>query len=189
IENISDFEHLQSVLQDFSEQPEEARLAALQEGVDRQENGVDVLEGLLVTDTDRERIDVVRQLAPAMRARTQGLWEIEQQRGANRAEIGVRLATVKDMASGVDERLGNLRRKLEGQERFAKSALFESFAYKTLAERIDNLRSAVRNASTDEGTAKSAVVQAQALLDEFEAAKALVSEKVQQGMMPIREAA
>ncbi len=189
IENISDFEHLQSVLQDFSEQPEEARLAALQEGVDRQENGVDVLEGLLVTDTDRERIDVVRQLAPAMRARTQGLWEIEQQRGANRAEIGVRLATVKDMASGVDERLGNLRRKLEGQERFAKSALFESFAYKTLAERIDNLRSAVRNASTDEGTAKSAVVQAQALLDEFEAGKALVSEKVQQGMMPIREAA
>src|SRR5690606_4751212 len=69
IENIADFDNLQSVLQDFNERPEEASFAALQQGIDRQESGVATLEDLLVTPEDRQRIEVVTQMAPAMRER------------------------------------------------------------------------------------------------------------------------
>ena len=189
IENIGDFEHLQSALQDFAERPEDATLAALKQAIDRQEEGVAALQSLLITEADRQRIDVVTKLAPAMRERTEALWAIKQQRDANRTEIAAHLASVKDLTAGIDKRLGNLRKKFDGQERFAKGALFESFAYKSIAERIENLRQAVRNASSDEGTAKAAEVQAKALLGEFETIKSLVSDKVMQGMMPIREAA
>ncbi|HEX2148003.1 MAG TPA: HAMP domain-containing protein, partial [Pseudorhizobium sp.] len=189
IENIADFDHLQSVLQDFTERPDEATLAALKEGIDRQENGVAVLDGLLVSEEDRQRIAAVATLATAMRERTDALWVIKQERDENATEVAKQLAAVKDLSSGIDQRLGNLRKKFDGQERFAKSALFESFAYKSIAERIENLRNAVRNASSDEGTAKAAEVQAKALLDEFEAMKTMVSDKVMQGMVPIREAA
>ncbi|CAD7045187.1 methyl-accepting chemotaxis protein [Pseudorhizobium endolithicum] len=189
IENIGDFEHLQASLQNFSEKPDDISLAALQQAIDRQEKGVNVLEGLLVSQADRQRIDVVTKLAPAMRERTEALWDLKQQRDANREQISGHLAAVKEISQGVDQRLGNLRKKFEGQERFAKSALFESFAYKSIAERIDNLRSAVRNAGSDEGTAKAAEVQAQTLLAEFDPIKSLVSEKVMAGLAPIHAAA
>ena len=78
IENIGDFERLQTVLQDFSEQPDEATLAALNDGIDRQEKGVQVLGGLLVSEADRQRIDAVATLAPAMRRHTETLWANKQ---------------------------------------------------------------------------------------------------------------
>ncbi|MFN7024701.1 MAG: methyl-accepting chemotaxis protein [Pseudorhizobium sp.] len=189
IENIADFDHLQSVLQEFQEQPDEATLAALAQGIDRQQKGVAVLQGLLVSDEDRQRIRAVTDLAPAMRQRADALWTIKQQRDENRAEIAKQLSAVKDLSAGVNQRLGNLRKKFEGQERFAKSALFESFAYKSIAERIENLRDGVRNSSSDEGTAKAAETQAKALMAEFDVVKSLVSDKVMQGMHPIRDAA
>ncbi|MFN7102602.1 MAG: methyl-accepting chemotaxis protein [Pseudorhizobium sp.] len=189
IENIGDFERLQAVLQDFNERPDEETLSALTQGIDQQEAGVRVLEGLLVSDADRQSIDAVVTLAPAMRRHTETLWTIRQERDANRAEIAAQLAAVKDTSTGIDQRLGNLRKKFDGQERFAKSALFESFAYKSIAEKIDTLRNAVRNAGSDEGTAKAAEVQAQALLDEFGAIKSVASDKVLEGMSPIRTAA
>ena len=189
IENIADFDHLQSVLQDFSERPDEATLAALGQGIDRQEKGVQVLDGLLASEEDRQRIDVVAKLASAMRLRTEELWDVKQRRDANRAEISGHLESIKDLSATVEQRLGNLRKKFEGQERFAKAALFESFAYKSIAERIDNLRNAVRNASSDEGTAKAAEVQAEALLAAFEPLTPMVNDKVMQGFAPIREGA
>jgi methyl-accepting chemotaxis protein len=189
IENIADFDRLQSSLQNFSESPDEATLAALQPSIDRQEQGVAVLDQLLASEEDKVRISVVAQLAPAMRERSETLWTIKEQRDANAAVISSSLDAVKAVTAGVNERLGNLRKKFEGQERFAKSALFESFAYKSIAERIDNLRHAVRNASSDEGTAKAAEVQAQTLLNEFEAVRPLVNEKVMQSMQPVHEAA
>ena len=189
IENIADFDHLQSVLQNFQEQPDEATLAALMQGIDRQQSGVAVLQGLLVSDEDRQRIAAVTELAPAMQQRAEALWAIKQQRDENRAAIATQLTAVKDLSGAVNQRLGNLRKKFEGQERFAKSALFESFAYKSIAERIENLRDGVRNASSDEGTAKAAETQAKALVAEFDVVKSLVGDKVMQGMAPIREAA
>lgn len=189
IENIADFDHLQSVLQEFSEKPDEVTLGALQQGIDRQEKGVQVLEGLLASEADRQRIDVVAKLAPAMRQRAEELWSVKQQRDANGSEISAHLDAVKALSATVEQRLGNLRKKFEGQERFAKGALFESFAYKSIAERIDNMRSAVRNASSDEGTAKAAEVQAQALLAEFEPLRSLVSDKIMQGFSPVQEGA
>jgi methyl-accepting chemotaxis protein len=189
IENIGDFERLQTVLQDFSEQPDEATLAALNAGIERQQKGVQVLEGLLVNEADRQRIDAVVTLAPAMRQHTQSLWAIKQQRDANRGEIAAQLAAVQETTAGIDQRLGNLRKKFDGQERFAKSALFESFAYKSIADTLDTMRNAVRNAGSDEGTAKAAEVQAQAVLDEFEAIKSVAGDKVLEAMAPIREGA
>ncbi|MCF6368412.1 methyl-accepting chemotaxis protein [Rhizobium halophilum] len=188
IENIADFDNLQSVLQDFAERPDDATLAALQEGIVRQEKGVDVLEGLLATGEDRERIEPVTKLAAAMRERTEALWAVKQQRDENRAEIATQLTAVRDLSAAIDQRLGNLRKKFEGQERFAKSALFESFAYKTIAERIETLRNAVRNANSDEGTAKAAEAQAKALLEGFESVEAVVSDKIIEAMAPIRDA-
>ena len=90
IENIGDFEHLQSALQDFAERPEDATLAALKQAIDRPEEGVAALQSLLITEADRQRIDVVTKLAPAMRERTEALWAIKQQRDANRTEIAAR---------------------------------------------------------------------------------------------------
>src|SRR5690606_32463004 len=142
-----------------------------------------------VTPEDRQRIEAVTQMAPAMRERAAALWAIEEKRDANRTEIDVRLEEVKELGAQLDKRVGNLRRKFEGQERFAKGALFESFAYKTIVEAIDGLRSGIRNAPSDEGTVNSAVMQAETLLAELDTMKALVSEKVMQGLLPVREAA
>src|SRR3546814_1015043 len=121
IENIADFDNLQSVLQDFNERPEEASFAALKRGIDRQERGVATLEELLVTQEDRQRIDVVTQMAPAMRERAAALWAIKEKRDANRHELGARLGEVKELGVHPDKRIGNLRRKFEGQERDRKS--------------------------------------------------------------------
>lgn len=188
IENIADFEHVQSVLQNFNETPDDATLAELQQGIDRQEQGVAVLGKLLASAEDRQRIAVVEQLAPAMRERTATLWTVKEQRDANAELIASDLDAVAGVTAEVNQRLGNLRKKFDGQERFAKSALFESFAFKTIAEGIDNLRNGIRNAGADDATVKSAVVQTEVLLSEFEAAKPLVTEKVMQSMQPIREA-
>src|SRR5690606_25390798 len=59
----------------------------------------------------------------------------------------------------------------------------------TIVEAIDGLRSGIRNAPSDEGTVNSAVMQAETLLAELDTMKALVSEKVMQGLLPVREAA
>ncbi|MCJ9674313.1 methyl-accepting chemotaxis protein, partial [Neorhizobium sp. SHOUNA12B] len=59
IENIGDFENLQAVLQEFNSKPDNASLAALKAAIDKQESGVRVLGGLLVTAGDRERIAAV----------------------------------------------------------------------------------------------------------------------------------
>src|SRR5690606_9669088 len=92
IENIADLHHQQSVFQDFQEQPDEGTLAALMQGIDRQQNGVAVLQGLLATDEDRQRVAAVTELASAMRQRADALWTIKQQRDQNRAEIATQLA-------------------------------------------------------------------------------------------------
>ncbi len=189
IENISDFDHLQAMLQDFSEQPDEDTLAAFKEAIDRQARGIHVLDGLLDGEGDHQRIAVVRELAPAMLAHAERLWGIKQKRDANGADITAHLDSVREMALAIDERVGNLRRKLEGQERFAKSALFEAFAYKSVSGRIEDLRSAVRNAGSDDATERAAMAQLEALFGEFDATADLVSEKVQQAMKPMRDAA
>ncbi|KQS79555.1 chemotaxis protein [Rhizobium sp. Leaf384] len=188
IENIGDFDSLQSAMQEMTLRPNEATLSALNQAIDRQKKGVEVLDGLLSSE-DRRRIDAVLQLAPAIRSRTEALWAIKSQRDANGSDIAARLTAIKATAGEVNQKLGNLRKKFDGQEKFAKSALFDAFAYASITERLTSLRSAVANAASDDATSKAATSQAGALLAEFDVVKPLVAPKVMAGLEPVRAAA
>ncbi|TCM47411.1 methyl-accepting chemotaxis protein [Rhizobium sp. PP-F2F-G48] len=185
IENIADFDNLQSALQELSLRPNEATLAPLKQAIDRQGEGAEVLDGLLSSE-DRQRIDTVMQLAPAMKVRTEALWTIKTERDANASDIAERLASIKTLAGDVSQKLGNLQKKSDGQETFAKSALFESYAYTSVAERLASLRSAIEKAASDDATIKLANSQAGALLAEFNMVKPLVPVKVMTALEPVR---
>jgi methyl-accepting chemotaxis protein len=188
IENIADFDNLQNALQEFTLRPNEALLSAVKQAIERQEKGVEVLDGLLSPD-DRQRIETVLQLAPAMQARTETLWTIKGERDGNAADIAARLAAIKTLAGDVNQKLGNLRKKFDGQQTFAKSALFDAFAYKSVAERLTAVQSAVSKATSDDATIQAAVSQSGALLAAFDVVKPLVAAKLMTGLEPVRKAA
>jgi methyl-accepting chemotaxis protein len=187
IENIADFDNLQAALQAFTDKPSDDTHAAMMQAIDRQAKGVALLEGLLSPE-NRQHIEPVMALSAGMTTRTDALWRIKEERDRNGRDIGERLGAIKALATDVDQKVGNLRKKFNGQETFAKSALFDSFAYKQIAEKVSSLRSAIANASGDDGTAKAATGQATALLAEFDIVKPLVGGKLMEGLEPVRAA-
>ncbi|KKX33907.1 HAMP domain-containing methyl-accepting chemotaxis protein [Rhizobium sp. LC145] len=189
IENIGDFEELQAALQDFTDKPDEATLTALRAGIDRQQEGVAALEGLLATAGDRERVAPVKALAPQMRERADALWAVKERRDQNAREMEVAFDEIRTLATAVDQQIDTVRRQFDGKERFAKAMLFEAFAYKSIAHRIENLRDAVRKAETDEATAKAATLYGGTLLKEFAAIEPMLSPRGKAAMEPIRQAA
>jgi methyl-accepting chemotaxis protein len=189
IENIGDFENLQAALQDFTEKPDDGTLAALRASTERQRQGVDQLETLLVTEGDRERVAVVAGLAGKLNASTDGLWAIEQKRRQNTAEITTLLNGVRDTSTGVDKQVTVIQRQFDGKERFAKKLLFEAYAYKSIAKRLDNLRNAIRGAETDEATVKAALLYGDPLKAEFDKIDSMLSSEGHKVMQPIMQAA
>ncbi|KQS75162.1 chemotaxis protein [Rhizobium sp. Leaf384] len=188
IDNIRDFDNLQSAFQEMTQRPDDATLSALKQAINRLDKGVGALKNL-VSSEDLRRIDTVVKLAPAIQVHTESLWTIKNERDANARRIAASLTTVKMIAADVNQKLGNLNKKFDGQEAFAKSALFDSFAYTSVAERLASLRSAITKAASDDATIKASASQAGALLAEFDVVKPLVAAKVMTGLEPVRAAA
>ena len=189
IENIGEFETLQSSLQDFTEKPDDATLAALRQSIAAQDEGVSRLESLLVTEGDRERLSVVASLSGKLMAATDGLWTIEQMRRQNTGEITALLNGIRDTSSGVDKQVTVIQRQFDGKERFAKKLLFEAYAYKSVAKRLENLRNAIRGAETDEAVVKAGLLYGEPLKAEFEKIDSMLSSEGHKVMQPIKQQA
>ena len=188
IENIGDFEHLQASLQAFTEAPDEASLTALRGGIDRQSKGVANLEALLANEGDRSRVAVVAALAGKLSANTDTLWAVEQKRKQNVAAINEILNGVRGAATGVDKQVEVIQKQFDGKERFAKKLLFEAFAYRSIARRLENLRTAVRAADSDEGTVKAGSLYGETLKNEFAKIESMLSSNGRTAMQPIQQA-
>ncbi|MGI2032164.1 methyl-accepting chemotaxis protein [Rhizobium panacihumi] len=188
IENISDFERLQTSLQEFSNAPSDKTLAALKTDIDTQSKGVDSLQGLLVSDGDRERIAPVVGLAAAMRAHVDTLWAVKGKRDQNGRELDLGMSKIRALGTGVQNQVGTLRKQSEGKEKFAKGLLLEAYAFNALAGRIGNLREAMRRAESDDGAITTAKLYLGTLDAEFDKIKDLVPERAAKAFGPAREA-
>ncbi|MBB6506816.1 methyl-accepting chemotaxis protein [Rhizobium soli] len=189
IENIGDFEDLQSSLQAFTEAPSDQTVATLRSSISRQADGVGRLQGLLQTEGDRNRIAVVRELAAKLSADTDGLWAIEQMRKRNVEEINQILKGVRDASNGVDKQVEIIQKQFDGKEKFAKRQLFEAYAYRSVARRLENLRNAVRASETDEATVKGAELYGHTLKKEFAIVAPMLSSNGKAAMAPIEQSA
>lgn len=189
IENIGDFERLQTSLQDFSTTPNDKTLAAVKADIDTQEAGVGALGGLLVSDADRGRIAPVVALAPAMRAHVDALWAVKGKREQNSRELDLGMSKIRALGTGVQNQVGALRKQSEGKEKFAKSMLLEAYAYSAISGRISSLRDAMRRTDSDDGAINTAKLYLDALQTEFETIKNIVPEKADKAFLPAREAA
>ncbi|WP_105440516.1 methyl-accepting chemotaxis protein [Neorhizobium sp. T25_13] len=188
IENIGDFENLQAVLQEFNSKPDNASLAALKAAIDKQESGVNVLGGLLVTAGDRERIAVVTGLAPKMRADTDVLWKIKQRRDENAAALDDSIDNVRTVATGVSDQVANVRKQFEGKEKFAKGMVLEAYAYKAIAEQIGELRNSVKETGTDDGAISTADMYLGILDKTFQEVQAFLTPNGIKQLKPINDA-
>jgi methyl-accepting chemotaxis protein len=189
IENIGDFERLQTSLLAFSNAPNDKTLAALKADIDTQENGVGALQGLLVSDGDRERIAPVIGLAAAMRAHADALWAVKGRRDQNGREMDLGMSKVRALGTGVLGQVGTLRKQMEGKEKFAKGLLLEAFAYNAVSGRVSDLREAMRRAESDDAAVNTAKLYLATLNAEFDKVTGLVPERAQKNFAPAREAA
>jgi methyl-accepting chemotaxis protein len=188
IENIGDFDNLQTVLQDFAAEPDASSLAALKAGIDRQEKGVDALEGLLVTDGDRQRIATVAALAPALRADVDALWAIKQKRDENAASLDFNVEDIRTIATGVADQVANVRKLFDGKEKFAKGMVLEAHAFKAIAEQIDAFRSAVRGTHSDELAISTADRHLGTIVKTFEEVQHFLTTSGSKQLQPVRDA-
>jgi methyl-accepting chemotaxis protein len=189
IENISDFETLQTSLQEFSSAPGDATLTALRADIDAQETGVGTLEGLLASDDDRARITPVIGLAPAMRVHADALWSVKTARDGTELAMTQAMSELEALGGAVEKQVGTLRKQTEGKEKFAKGMLLEAFAYNAIAGRIANLRDAMRRAESDDAAINTAKLYLGALNEEFGKIKGLVTDRADKAFDPARQAA
>ncbi|MGN7293535.1 methyl-accepting chemotaxis protein [Rhizobium sp. SAFR-030] len=167
IENIGDFERLQAALLGFAANPQADTLAQLNQTIDRQEKGVATLESLLMSDGDRERVEPVRQTAPALRQATAGLWEIERKVTRTEQALESGVDDIRMLASSVDAQIANVRKESESKERFAKGALFDAFVLKSISTRIQNVQDAIKDVTSDETVVKATQTYLGLLQKEF----------------------
>ena len=157
IENIGDFERLQASLLGFLAQPSSASLKALNDALAEQEKGISVLEGLVITPEDRQRLSVVQQTAPALKQSTAGLWEIERKTTRTEQTMEASVDEIRALAGAVSAQFETVRKEGESKEKFAKGALFDAYALRTTAARMDSLFDAVKNITNDEALPRAAV--------------------------------
>lgn len=189
IENIGDFEDLQAALQNFTDSPDDASWATLNAAITRQGKGAATLDRLIVSEDDRKRLTVVDGLAGVMQQKANALLAVKQGRDQTNMSINNNLTQMQELGDGVKQRVGDFRKQSESKERFAKSAVLEAFVYKSIFDRIENLRNAVRTASSDDGAIKSAILYVPQLIKEFDTVRSLVGPKVMNSLDPILKTA
>eukprot|EP00913_Durusdinium_trenchii_P008258 g7755.t1 len=188
IENIGDFEALQSSLQAFTEEPSDTTLTALKQDIDAQQEGVATLQGLLKTDGDRSRIAPVVGLSPALRTEVDGLWSIDRSRTETGKQIDAAMSALRELGSGVEAQVGTLRKQTEGKEKFAKGMLLEAFAFNAVAGRIGELREAMRRAESDDGAINTAKLYLGVINTEFDKTSGLIPDRAKKSFAPARQA-
>ncbi|MGV1964150.1 methyl-accepting chemotaxis protein [Agrobacterium sp. 22-222-1] len=167
IENIGDFERLQSTLQAFAEHPTLVSLAALKSAVSTQAAGITSLKGVLVSDGDRQKIRPIEGLAGELSNKIDNLWENRKHHersleGAQSALIGI-----DGLASGVSEQLDGLEKTYENKERTARRALSEAYAFKTISDRLRDMAASMQFAEDGDAAADAAIRVGSRLKQDF----------------------
>ncbi|MFD2262888.1 methyl-accepting chemotaxis protein [Lacibacterium aquatile] len=176
IENIGDFDDLNAVLRDFTAEPDAGALEALRASIARQSVGVGTLESLLSGEGEKRQIGQVKNLAADLTVKTDDLWRIYQAQVANAGEITGALDGIVSQATGASKQIDNLQKAYEGKERFAKSALLDAYAFRSIARRVQTLREAIQEAGDDdEGVVNAATVFAGLLRQEFAKVSNMIS--------------
>lgn len=157
IENIGDFERLQASLLGFLAKPSSDNLKVLNESIAVQEKGVSALESLVAGPEDRQRLAIVQQTAPSLKQATAGLWEIERKTTRTEQMMEASVDDLRALAGTVSAQFETVRKEGEGKEKFAKGALFDAYALKTAAARMDTLFDAVKSISSDEALPRASV--------------------------------
>ncbi|WP_337268882.1 methyl-accepting chemotaxis protein [Oryzifoliimicrobium ureilyticus] len=185
IENISDFENLQAALQNFTDTPDDKSWQMLNDAISRQAVGVENLDRLVQSPEDRGRLSAVTALAAQMRQKADRLWTVKQSRDNNSASITSNIKDIGNLGTTIDKRVGDIRKQFENKQRFAKSAVLESYAYKSIADRLENLRAAMKGATSDDGAVQTAALYVDPLIKEFDKVRPLVAAKIMSGLDPV----
>jgi len=156
IENIGDLEDLQAGVQDFAADPESGRLQDLRSSLEKQAAGSRKLESLSLNAADRERLLPVLGLGGQMTAQIDELWRLREDQLQTIALINKSVTGISDLADGVNDQTKGLQKLLERKERFAKGALFEAYAFKTIASRLQEFQVALLAARDDNDVVKIA---------------------------------
>lgn len=174
IENVADFEGLQTGLQAFVDEPSMATLSSLRSAVDQQSVGITRLLQV-VTDADRRRIQSVEELKTEMTAKTDALWSIFQSRQDNFAGISTALEGVRSLATRVSGQVDTLQKAFEEKERVAKRSLIEAYSYKTISERLKDVGNAIQSAGDEDDVVAAATAKVPSLKQGFRSVTNLLS--------------
>ncbi|MCO5730024.1 methyl-accepting chemotaxis protein [Rhizobium sp. SSA_523] len=178
IDNIGEFERLQAALFGYLARPDDKGLTTLYGAIDALDAGLDRLEGLVTTPEDLQRLASVQQTAPALRQAAQNLSAINRDMDATGQGMHDSVEEIRRLASAVGTQVEEVRRLGEAKEKFAKGALFDAFALKSMAGRIDNVMDAVKNADSDEALPRAASTYLSVLQKEFAKVEGKATNKV-----------
>ncbi|WP_439618516.1 methyl-accepting chemotaxis protein [Shinella sp.] len=177
INSLSHFQNLRSGLQDFVDKPSSQTRDALSARIDEQDAGIHDLDALLPDAGEKAKIASVVALAGTMRAQTETLWAIDQERNAVTAELEGSLAAMAKDGAFAEKQIGVIRSESGEKEAFAKALLFDAAAYQGLAERIGKFRKPVALAMKPEDKVKAAETYLPQLLKQLAESKAIASPK------------
>jgi methyl-accepting chemotaxis protein len=177
INSLSHFQNLRTGLQDFVDKPGQETRDALSARIDEQDAGIHDLDALLPDAAEKAKIASVVALAGTMRAQTETLWAIDQERNAVTAELEGSLAAMAKDGAFAEKQIGVIRSESGEKEAFAKALLFDAAAYQGLAERIGKFRKPVALAMKPEDKVKAAETYLPQLLKQLAESKAIASPK------------
>jgi methyl-accepting chemotaxis protein len=175
IENISDFENLQSALQEFVADPSDQTKAAFAKAIDAQEAGVGRLNGLLKADDQRGQLEAVSALAATMRSQQETLWSFRQKEDASAAAIGNDVQAIATETREAQKQTDLVRKDFNDKETFAKELLYDAFAYKSLSDLMGELRVDVQMAFDAGEQVQAAQQHLDGILKQLAVAQTLVS--------------
>ena len=185
IENIGDFENLQASLLNFTGAPAEDSRAALTEAIDRQENGIRVLEGLLTGDDQRKALERVTGLGTRMREQSEALWTIKTQRDGIDHDMLAGLESLGGYADAAKNQIDVIRTEFSDKEAFAKGLLFDASAFKSLSDRMAKVRIAISKETDPSAQMKAAGTYVPALAKELAKVDGLLSAKGREAVKPV----
>ena len=185
IENIGDFENLQASLLNFTGAPAEDSRAALTEAIDRQENGIRVLEGLLTGDDQRKALERVTGLGTRMREQAEALWTIKTQRDGIDHDMLAGLESLGGYADAAKNQIDVIRTEFSDKEAFAKGLLFDASAFKSLSDRMAKVRIAISKETDPAAQMKAAGTYVPALAKELAKVDDLLSAKGRETVKPV----
>ena len=177
IGNISDLEQVQGGLQEFSLDPTDKSREGVLAAVDKQENGLAVLDGVLAGQAQKADLSDLRALPQRMRDQTKAMWDNKQERSALDAGLIEAVAALQGDGKQIVKQVDFVRKELADKERFAKELLFDASAFQSLIDRLGKLRVAVQMGFTPAEQLDEAKLYAGAMQKDLTKAQAIASDK------------